>query len=392
MKVCAICGHVSEKAVCSICLEDARRASVFELVTEALGDVRIPKGTWNTWLCPFHGDHNDGNFYVNKPGNFWKCFTCGKGGDSIAWLMEYNGLSFIDAVKHLSNGGVLPTSKPKKVDAKQQQQARRRPAWLEHAARYIELWAKDASQVEEAWRAYVPTIPTEIIEKRRYGFGRLPNYSSHCDQMRLIVPLTAGETVFGVRARVLPETQTACPYRDGKKCTRLPGRNDKCAKWLSPSMPKMPLYNGARLLPAHLRADHSARGLLCDCLDDRDARGAIVHIIENPVDADLFEYKFRDGVDGVQMLAIATLGVTMWSDTWTKTLKWIQPDRAVVMYDNDVAGNGNTPQAWAVYEGRDGVIPNGVRLVNSIIEAGVPAHLFDWGKSEAKSDIGDFLR
>ena len=50
-------------------------------------------------LCPFHNEKKP-SFYVRK--NFYYCFSCGKSGDTIDFLMETEGLSFIDAVKKLN--------------------------------------------------------------------------------------------------------------------------------------------------------------------------------------------------------------------------------------------------------------------------------------------------
>ena len=40
-------------------------------------------------LCPFHDDHTIGNFSINPAKGVYKCFSCGAGGDSIAFLMNH---------------------------------------------------------------------------------------------------------------------------------------------------------------------------------------------------------------------------------------------------------------------------------------------------------------
>jgi hypothetical protein len=48
--------------------------------------------------CPFHADRSP-SFSVKN--NKYKCFSCGKGGTNIDFIMELNGMTFIDAVKWL---------------------------------------------------------------------------------------------------------------------------------------------------------------------------------------------------------------------------------------------------------------------------------------------------
>jgi DNA primase len=49
-------------------------------------------------LCPFHQEKTP-SFHVSPSKGIYKCFGCGKGGDAITFIQEYQHLSFIDAVK-----------------------------------------------------------------------------------------------------------------------------------------------------------------------------------------------------------------------------------------------------------------------------------------------------
>jgi DNA primase len=51
--------------------------------------------------CPFHGEKS-ASFSVSPTKQFYHCFGCGVHGSAISFLMEYNGLGFIDAVKELA--------------------------------------------------------------------------------------------------------------------------------------------------------------------------------------------------------------------------------------------------------------------------------------------------
>lgn len=52
-------------------------------------------------LCPFHEDRSMGSFIVYPKGNCYKCFACGAKGGVIEFLMEYEKLSYPDALRWL---------------------------------------------------------------------------------------------------------------------------------------------------------------------------------------------------------------------------------------------------------------------------------------------------
>ena len=53
-------------------------------------------------VCPFHGDR-DASLVVSPAKNIWKCFSCGKGGNVITFLMDHEGLSFFEAAKQVAS-------------------------------------------------------------------------------------------------------------------------------------------------------------------------------------------------------------------------------------------------------------------------------------------------
>jgi DNA primase len=52
--------------------------------------------------CPFHGEKTP-SFTVSPTKQFYHCFGCGAHGTAIGFLMEYGGMSFVDAVKSLAD-------------------------------------------------------------------------------------------------------------------------------------------------------------------------------------------------------------------------------------------------------------------------------------------------
>lgn len=72
-------------------------------IVDVVGDyVRLKRAGSNfKGLCPFH-DEKTPSFNVNIARGIYKCFGCGEGGDVIAFVERAEGLSFVEAVRHLA--------------------------------------------------------------------------------------------------------------------------------------------------------------------------------------------------------------------------------------------------------------------------------------------------
>lgn len=60
-------------------------------------------GTRYVGLCPFH-DEKTPSFTIFTKENNWHCFGCHRSGDSIDFVQQLDGITFIQAVKKLTNG------------------------------------------------------------------------------------------------------------------------------------------------------------------------------------------------------------------------------------------------------------------------------------------------
>jgi len=78
------------------------------------------KGREWTACCPFHKEKTP-SFFVNDEKGFYHCFGCGKHGDHIGFLMESQGLSFMDSVKTLADeaGLSIPEMRPEEIEREQ---------------------------------------------------------------------------------------------------------------------------------------------------------------------------------------------------------------------------------------------------------------------------------
>lgn len=82
-------------------IEEVRsRADIVDVVGKV---VHLKKMGANYFgLCPFHGEKTP-SFSVNQSKQIFYCFGCGKGGDVVKFTMEYENLTFLEAVRKLAD-------------------------------------------------------------------------------------------------------------------------------------------------------------------------------------------------------------------------------------------------------------------------------------------------
>src|SRR4051794_15808446 len=65
--------------------------------------VKLKKrGTNYLGLCPFHNEKSP-SFTVSPTKEIYKCFGCGKSGNSISFLMEHEKYSYVESLRWLAN-------------------------------------------------------------------------------------------------------------------------------------------------------------------------------------------------------------------------------------------------------------------------------------------------
>jgi hypothetical protein len=230
-----------------------------------------------------------------------------------------------------------PVPKPTEPDAL--------PAWFGNAQSLVMEYESNPGKIR-LWQGYKP-VSEKLITERRLGVGVLP--SSKCKHQRLIVPIIDNGVIVGLRGRAI-----GCD----------------CGKWLvagGTKLDMLPLYNAEAI---HI---------------DR-----MVWIIENPVDALL--------AFDIGLYALATYSVSYWRDAWTEYLKSVDPCMVIVAYDNDLPGNGGginrkkfIEKWFTEHNGANPPEAAGIKLVNRLLEAGLPAMLYDWGDKPEKYDIGRLI-
>lgn len=138
--------------------EIRERADIVDVIGEYVTLKRA--GVNYKGVCPFHAD-SDPSFNVNPARQFFHCFGCGASGDVFKFLMNLEGLQFMEAVERLAAryGVELPEREMSPAARTAQDRAReaakRRLFILEEAASFFEekLRSPEGEAAREALKA-----------------------------------------------------------------------------------------------------------------------------------------------------------------------------------------------------------------------------------------------
>lgn len=81
-------------------------ADIVSVITDR-GIVIKHTGSTYKALCPFHSEKTP-SFNINPQDNYFHCFGCNISGDTIQFIMEYDKLSFVEAITELANRFAIP--------------------------------------------------------------------------------------------------------------------------------------------------------------------------------------------------------------------------------------------------------------------------------------------
>ena len=285
-------------------------------------------------LSPFTNEKTP-SFFVNDAKGFYHCFSSGKHGDAISFLMEVQGLTFPEAVEQLANmaGMELPKSDPVAAAKAQKraEKARELVDWMERAQSYFgrSLFSEQGAQA----RSYLKSRGLDKETVKTFGLGFAPNSFEG-----LKADLTQqGATVDDlVKAGLLVEPEDGnkapwdrfrdrimFPIHDGKgRLVAFGGRamsKEARAKYLN--SPETDLFHKGRILYNY----HRARPVATD--PKRGSRGLIV--AEGYMDVIALA---RAGF----MEAVAPLGTALTEDQIE--LAWRVGPEATLCFDGDAAG------------------------------------------------------
>jgi DNA primase len=278
--------------------------------------------------CPFH-DEKTPSFTVSPSKGFYHCFGCGMHGTAIGFLMEYDHMSFVEAIESLASS--------MGVDVPRNESDR-------PARRYDELFSL-MSSVDKHWQAELRNHPVAIEylkqrgidgeTARRFGigyaadgwsnvldkFGKTPEAVDRLLATGLIIRKDNGKHYDRFRQRIM------FPIRDQRgRCIGFGGRaiGDSEPKYLN--SPETVLFHKGRELYGLYEARQALRQI------DR------LVVVEGYMDVVAL---VRHGIE----FATATLGTATTSDHLNRLFRITE--NVVFCFDGDRAGKA---AAWRALE------------------------------------------
>ncbi len=145
-------------------------------IVDVVGDyVNLKKsGSSYKALSPFTTEKTPSFFVVPSKGIF-KCFSSGKGGDAIKFLMEMDGLSYVEALKYLAEKYGIEIVEENQTDEALQAQNKRESLYivLNYACEYFEDLLKTHEDGKSIGMPYFLErgITEEFISEFRLGYS-----------------------------------------------------------------------------------------------------------------------------------------------------------------------------------------------------------------------------
>lgn len=125
-------------------------------------------------LSPFT-DEKTPSFFVVPSKGIYKCFSSGKGGDAISFIMEYDGLSYTEALKYLAGkyGIEIEEREITEEDIKAQNERESLFIILKYATDYFISNLKNSDEGKSVGLTYFKNrgLTEEIIEKFELGYS-----------------------------------------------------------------------------------------------------------------------------------------------------------------------------------------------------------------------------
>lgn len=147
-------------------------AQIVDVVSDFVSLKR--RGANYIGLCPFHNERTP-SFSVSPAKNICKCFSCGKGGNPIHFIMELEQISFIDAVKYLAKKYGIVIEERELTDEEKRSQSEREAMLVinKFASEQFQKNLFETSEGENVALAYFHErgFRNDIIRKFQLGYS-----------------------------------------------------------------------------------------------------------------------------------------------------------------------------------------------------------------------------
>lgn len=126
------------------------------------------KGVRYTACCPFHNEDTPSFFVFQETGTF-KCFGCGKQGNSVGFLMEHEGMTYPEAIKILAKKYSIDVDESVPSAQEQEEYRRKEAMWIANSL-LAEQYHKELLQNRAAQNYAYRRWGKEYCELRGIGY------------------------------------------------------------------------------------------------------------------------------------------------------------------------------------------------------------------------------
>lgn len=307
--------------------------------------VKLRKaGTNYLGLCPFHNERTP-SFNVSPSRGTYHCFGCGAGGSAIRFVMEHDGMSFVEAVKRLADAAGIRVEE-EVWDANAEAEAKQRSLLLRanrEAAEWFHLLLMKHKLAAPA-RDYLKSRGINAEMAKRWQMGYAPQsttfYREWMAQKKLPERIMVEAGIF-IQPSEEENGQAGRPYARWRHRLMFPIRNDngdviafsgrildkdqKGGKYVN--SPETPVFTKSRVL---FGFDKSKRPI---------SKAGVAIVCEGQIDMIMV---FEAGLQNV----VAGQG-TAFTELHAKMLKRVC-DEVVLCYDSDNAGREAAEKAFRI--------------------------------------------
>ncbi len=301
-----------------------RATDIVDVVSRAV-ELKPSSGGRSVGLCPFHHEKTP-SFTVSRDRQTYHCFGCGKGGDAISFLCEFDGLSFVEALQQLAEGAGIRLPAAAAHESGQDQHRARLLDVNAFAAQFFAETLRDPLKGGKG-RRYLNTRNLKEETLKRFGLGYAgEGWSAFTDAARV---KGFDERLLEASGLVRRSDRGSCydffrdrlmvPIRDTSgRVVAFGGRDlsgDSPAKYIN--TPENDLYKKSRVLYGLYEARDAMR---------REKRAILVEgyfDLLRPFDA---------GIEHV----VATCGTALTVDQARLLRRYVS--EVIIVYDGDAAG------------------------------------------------------
>jgi DNA primase len=318
-------------------------------------------------LCPFHEDHRP-SFDVDPGRQRYRCWSCGKHGDVISFVMEQDRVDFLEALELLARRAGI--SLEKSADSPQR---RNRAAMLKAV-----LWAAEQyhqcllnSPLADAARQYIGerNLTGETVRCFAIGFApptgdwlvkRAAQAGQSLDMLEKTGLFAQREENRGYYDRF--RDRIMFPIRDAR------GQTVGFGGRILPSSPlsaRAPKYYNSSGTPLFTKGEH-LYGL--DTAKQAAAKVGYLAVVEGYTDVLMAQ---QMGIPQV----VSTMGTALTAQHVQNLLRWVPQGRVVVVFDADAGGSTGVDRALEIFVSQDvdlsiATLPEGMDPCDLLVKDG----------------------